>query len=117
MLIINDSQAQFKEPAIVKTLQKIITKIRHLRCTIFLLQQNYQALQKPLRELVSNLVIFNIGKLQLSRIFEEAMQLNKDRYEKLIQICFVDPHDWILINFHRSKNIYRNFDLIDFGQD
>ena len=117
MLIIDDFQAQLKEPAIVKTLQKIITKMRHLRCTIFLLQQNYQALQKPLRELVSNLVIFNIGKLQLSRIFEEAMQLNKDRYEKLIQICFVDPHDWILINFHRSKNIYRNFDLIDFGQD
>ena len=45
MLIIDDFQAQLKEPAIVKTLQKIITKMRHLRCSIFLLQQNFQALQ------------------------------------------------------------------------
>ena len=44
MLIIDDFQAQLKEPAIVKTLQKIITKMRHLRCSIFLLQQNFQAL-------------------------------------------------------------------------
>ena len=70
MLIIDDFQAQLKEPAIVKTLQKIITKMRHLRCSIFLLQQNFQALQKPLRELVSNLIIFNLGKSQLSKILK-----------------------------------------------
>ena len=82
MLIIDDFQAQLKEPAIVKVLQKIITKMRHLRCTIFLLQQNFQALQKPLRELVSNLVIFNVGKSQLSKIFEEIVQMEKEKYEK-----------------------------------
>ena len=114
MLIIDDFQAQMKEPAIVKVLQKIITKMRHLRCTIFLLQQNFQALQKPLRELVSNLIIFNVGKSQLEKIFQEIVQMEKDKYEKLIQMSFVEPHDWILINFHRSKKIYRMFDEIVF---
>jgi DNA replication protein DnaC len=117
MLIIDDFQAQLKEPAIVKVLQKIITKMRHLRCTIFLLQQNFQALQKPLRELVSNLVIFNVGKSQLSKIFEEIVQMEKEKYEKLIQVSFVEPHDWILINFHRSKKIYRMFDEIVFDDE
>ena len=117
MLIIDDFQAQLKEPAIVKVLQKIITKMRHLRCTIFLLQQNFQALQKPLRELVSNLVIFNVGKSQLSKIFEEIVQMEKEKYEKLIQVSFVEPHDWILINFHRSKKIYRMFDEIVFDEE
>ena len=42
MLIIDDFQAQLKEPAIVKVLQKIITKMRHLRCTIFLLQKIFK---------------------------------------------------------------------------
>ena len=117
MLIIDDFQAQLKEPAIVKVLQKIITKMRHLRCTIFLLQQNFQALQKPLRELVSNLVIFNVGKSQLSKIFEEIVQMEKEKYEKLIQVSFIEPHDWILINFHRSKKIYRMFDEIVFDDE
>jgi DNA replication protein DnaC len=117
MLIIDDFQAQMKEPAIVKVLQKIITKMRHLRCTIFLLQQNFQALQKPLRELVSNLIIFNVGKSQLDKIFQEIVQMDKDKYEKLIQMSFVEPHDWILINFHRSKKIYRMFDEIVFNDE
>jgi hypothetical protein len=117
MLIIDDFQAQLKEPAIVKVLQKIITKMRHLRCTIFLLQQNFQSLQKPLRELVSNLLIFNVGKSQLSKIFEEIVQMEKEKYEKLIQVSFVEPHDWILINFHRSKKIYRMFDEIVFDDE
>ena len=117
MLIIDDFQAQLKEPAIVKTLQKIITKMRHLRCSIFLLQQNFQALQKPLRELVSNLIIFNLGKSQLSKFFEEIVQMDKDKYDKLIQMSFVEPHDWILINFHRSKKIYRMFDEIVFDEE
>ena len=117
MLIIDDFQAQLKEPEIVKILQKIITKMRHLRCTIFLLQQNFQALQKPLRELVSNLVIFNVGKSQLSKIFEEIVQMDKEKYEKLIKIAFIEPHDWILINFHRSKKMYRMFDEIEFNDD
>ncbi len=93
MLIIDDFQSQLKEPDIIKVLQKIITKMRHLRCTIFLLQQNFQALQKPLRELVSNLIIFNVGKSQLSKIFDEIVQMEKEKYEKLIQIAFIDPHD------------------------
>ena len=117
MLIIDDFQAQLKEPAIVKILQKIITKMRHLRCSIFLLQQNFQALQKPLRELVSNLIIFNLGKSQLSKIFEEVVQMDKDKYEKLIQMSFVEPHDWILINFHRSKKLYKMFDEIVFDEE
>jgi len=105
LLIIDDFQAQLKETQIIKVLQKIVTKMRHLRTTIFLLQQNFQALQKPLRELVSNLIIFNVGKSQLEKIFNEIVQMDKEKYEKLIKIAFVEPHDWILINFHRSKKI------------
>ena len=117
LLIIDDFQAQLKETQIIKVLQKIVTKMRHLRTTIFLLQQNFQALQKPLRELVSNLIIFNVGKSQLEKIFNEIVQMDKEKYEKLIKIAFVEPHDWILINFHRSKKIYRMFDEIVYDSD
>ena len=40
LLIIDDFQAQLKK-IIIKVLQKFITKMRHLRVKIFLLQQNF----------------------------------------------------------------------------
>ena len=49
--------------------------------------------------MVSNLKIFNVGKSQLSKIFAEIVQMVKEKYKKLIKVSFVDPHDWILINF------------------
>ena len=112
LLIIDDFQVALKDPDILKVLQKIITKMRHLRVSIFLLQQNFQALAKPLRELASNLIIFNLGKSQLEKVFEEVIQLHKEKYQQIIDISFKDPHDWILINLHKSRNIYRMFDQL-----
>jgi len=113
LLIIDDFQAQLKDPEIIKVLQKIITKQRHLRATTFLLQQNFQALVKPLRELVSNVITYNVGKSQLTKMFDEIVQLEKDKYQELIDLAFQDPHDWILININGNRNIYRMFDKID----
>jgi thymidine kinase len=112
LIIIDDFQVAMKDPEIIKVLQKIITKMRHLRTTIFLLQQNFQALSKPLRELASNLIIFNLGKSQLEKVFDELIQLNKGKYQQIIDISFKDPHDWLLINLHKSRSIYRNFDKL-----
>ena len=112
LLIIDDFQTALKDKHIVKVLQKIITKMRHLRTTIFLLQQNFQALAKPLRELVSNLITFNLGRSQMEKIFNEVIQLDKDKYQEIIDLCFHESHDWILINLHKSRTIYRMFDEV-----
>ena len=112
MLIIDDFQAQLKDPAIIKILQKIITKMRHLRTTIFLLQQNFQALVKPLRELITNLITFNVGKSQLNKIFDEVITMDKSKYQDLIDLAFTEKNDWICVNVNGSRNIYKQFDKI-----
>jgi thymidine kinase len=112
LLIIDDFQAQLKEKQIVKTLQKIITKMRHLRTTIFILNQNFQALPKSLRELITNLLIFNVGKSQLLKIFDESMPLTMEQFLDIGKLSFKSPHDWICVNF-KHKKLYRRFDEID----
>ena len=114
LIIIDDFQVALKSPEILKVLSKIVTKMRHLRTSIFLLQQNFQALAKPLRELASNLIIFNLGKSQLEKVFEELIQLHKDKYQDIIDISFKDPHDWLLINLNKSRSIYKGFDRLIF---
>jgi len=111
LLIIDDFQAQLKDISIVKTLQKIITKMRHLRCTIFLLQQNFQALPKSLRELITNLIVFDVGKSQLNKIFDECMPIDKDKFVDVVNLAFQNKHDWICINFKHNK-LFHKFDEI-----
>ena len=115
LVIIDDLQTSLKDKEILNILKRVITKTRHLRTTVFLLQQNYIACDKSLRELASNIIIYNLGKSQLSRIFDEVLQMDKAKYEKLIDLCFIEPHDWLLINLHKSRSIYRMGDLVVFG--
>lgn len=112
LLIIDDFQTQLKDPEILSTLKKIITKMRHLRVSIWLLQQNFQALDKSIRELVSNLIVYNVGKSQLTKIFDEVITIDKKIYNNLIEFCFKDKHDWICINITGDKHIYKMFDKL-----
>lgn len=112
LIIIDDFQTQLKNTDILLVLKKIITKMRHLRCTIFLLQQNYTALDKSLRQLVSNIILFNLGKSQLTKIFEEVITIKKSVYDQLIDFVYTEKNDWMLLNVNGNKNIYKNFDQI-----
>ena len=114
LLIIDDFQTALKNPDIAKALERIVIKTRHLRVTTFFLVQNFLKVPKPLRQLAQNVILFNIGKQQLEQVFDELIQIKKDKYEEIIRVCFVDRHDFILVNLHRSKNIYRNFDQVIF---
>jgi hypothetical protein len=46
-------------------------------------------------------------------MFDEIVHIDKDKYQELIDLAFVEPHDWILININGNRNIYRMFDKIE----
>jgi DNA replication protein DnaC len=116
LLIIDDFQAALKDPDVLARLQKIVTRMRHMRTTIFILQQNFQKMAKFLRELVTNVITFNTGKSQLTKLFEETVQIDKDKFQALTDIAFRDKNDWIAINVNGARNIYRGFDRIVFDE-
>ena len=117
LIIIDDFQAALKMPEIQVRLQKIVTRMRHMRTTIFILQQNFQKLPKFLRELVTNVITFNIGKSQLNKLFEETVQLDADKFQALVDLAFKEKNDWIAINVNGNRNVYRGFDRIVFDDE
>ena len=117
LIIIDDFQAALKMPEIQARLQKIVTRMRHMRTTIFILQQNFQKLPKFLRELVTNVITFNIGKSQLNKLFEETVQLDADKFQALVDLAFKEKNDWIAINVNGNRNVYRGFDRIVFDDE
>ena len=117
LIIIDDFQAALKMPEIQARRQKIVTRMRHMRTTIFILQQNFQKLPKFLRELVTNVITFNIGKSQLNKLFEETVQLDADKFQALVDLAFKEKNDWIAINVNGNRNVYRGFDRIVFDDE
>jgi len=117
LLIIDDFQAALKDPDVLARLQKIVTRMRHMRTTIFILQQNFQKMAKFLRELVTNVITFNVGKSQLNKLFEETVQIDKDKYQALVDLAFKEKNDWIAINVNGNRNIYKGFDRIIFDEE
>ena len=116
LIIIDDWQSALKMPEIQLRLQKMVTRMRHMRTTIFILQQNFQKLPKFLRELVTNVITFNVGKSQLNKLFEETVQLDADKFQALVDLAFKEKNDWIAINVNGNRNIYRGFDRIVFDE-
>lgn len=112
LLIIDDFQSALKDPDVLARLQKIVTRMRHMRTTIFILQQNFQKMAKFMRELVTNVITFNVGKSQLDKLFEETVQLDKNKFQALIDLAFQERNDWIAINVNGNRNVYRMFDRI-----
>lgn len=112
LIIIDDFQSALKDPDVLARLQKIVTRMRHMRVTIFILQQNFQKMAKFMRELVTNVITFNVGKSQLDKLFEETVQLDKNKFQALIDLAFQERNDWIAINVNGNRNVYRMFDRI-----
>lgn len=112
ILIIDDMGAMLKDKHIQKTLAKIITKIRHLKTSVWLLQQNLKQLPKILRELVSNVLFFDLGRSQLEFTFTELSPLSRENFEKVCDYLFGgenDTHSYGVINTC-TRRIFKGID-------
>ena len=115
MLIIDDFGAQMKDNRQCEIiLQKFITKMRHLKLgQIWVLCQNYYQMPKKLRELATNIFLWNTNKSQNKKFFEEQLQISEKNFLELIKQT-PTIHDWILLNLKYKRLFNKNWDEIVF---
>lgn len=117
LLILDDVQRALKDKFVLKSFKNIIANRRHLKATTFCLVQNYNALDKSLRSLATNIICFgNLTPSQFEIIREEHLNIDKDTFKKIRKMCYNDPHDWMLINCE-SERIFKKFDEIMYEED
>lgn len=108
-LLIDDMGALFrKDKQAEVVLNKIITKMRHLKTTVMLLGQNIYQLPKKWREVATNLITYNLGKSQMAKIFEEFYDYDEKQYKQIMKL-YKNPHDWLLLNL-KHKRLFYKFD-------
>jgi hypothetical protein len=109
ILAIDDMGAIFKrDKHAAVILNKIITKLRHLKVTVILLCQNIYQLPKGWREIATNLITFNLGKSQMKKIFNEFFDYKEDEFLQIMKL-YKSPHDWLLLNL-KHRRLFFKFD-------
>jgi hypothetical protein len=107
ILLVDDYGAMFskdKEAGFI--LNKMITKMRHLKTTILLLAQNIYQLPRKWRELATNLITHNLGKSQMTKIFDEFYQYSPEQIREIMTL-YKDPHDWLILNLKYNRLFYK----------
>lgn len=117
LLILDDVQRALKEKSVLKSLKNVIANRRHLKTTTFCIVQNYNALDKSLRSLATNIICFaNLTPSQFETIREEHLNIDKDTFKKIRKMCYTEQHDWMLINCE-SERIFKKFDEIIYEEE
>ena len=113
LLVIDDFASDFKSNKDAeKILNRIIIKMRHLRCSIMLLGQNIYQMPKKWREVATNLICFDLGKSQMEKIFNEFYRYTPDQFSQVMTL-YRQPHDYLLLNL-KFKRLFYNFDEVLF---
>jgi hypothetical protein len=83
LVIYDDVQKSLKNHSVLLSLKNIIANQRHLKVVNLILVQNYFALDKSLRELINNIIMFKLNKTQTEKIFIENVEQAKDKFEEI----------------------------------
>ena len=116
LIVYDDVQSKLKDKFVLNKLKHIISNQRHLHVVNLIMCQNFFALHKSLREIVSNVVLFKLGKSQTDKIFDELIELHREKFDEIRRLVFDEKYNWMFINLG-SQKIYKKFDQLSFNED
>lgn len=111
LLIMDDIGASLKNNSIKNLMREIIYNRRHLKVSIIVLLQSYLSLEKEIRKLFNNVIMFKPSKVEFENLFDELFETNKDVALDIMNIAYEKPHDYIVLNVDTQK-IYKGYDEI-----
>ena len=108
-LIIFDDVQQYLKGQCEKYLLHMVNNRRHAKLSLWFLCQNYKSIPLSVRTKITDLfLIGKINKNELENIFDEQIEINKNKFDEILKIVFRNPHDFIYINNQNNK-IFSNW--------
>ena len=111
LIILDDCGASLKNKNIQEHFKRIIYNRRHLSCHIIVLVQSYLSLNKDLRKLATNVIMFKPSKIEAENFFNELIEQKRDMMNELIKYVFKKKGDYMFLNCD-SQKIYSDYDEI-----
>lgn len=111
LIIADDVQKSLKENEVEKQLLHMVNNRRHLKLSIWCANQNYMALPKGVRMGLTDLFVWKVSKPEMENIFNEQVELHKDKFIKILALLFQKPHSFLYIHTE-TKQMFSNWDEI-----
>ena len=96
-------------------MKELMLNRRHLHLSIYFLVQTWFSIEKDIRKLFSNVIVFRVNKNEMETIFSEVVESHKDDINEIIKIVYNKPYQYLFINVD-SQNMFKNFDQLIFNE-
>jgi len=114
-IIMDDQGAYLKNHEIKKKMKELMFNRRHLHLSIYFLVQTWFSIEKDIRKLFSNVIVFRVNKNEMETIFSEVVESHKDDINEIIKVVYNKPYQYLFINVD-SQNMFKNFDQLIFNE-
>lgn len=117
LLIIDDQTVWLKKKEIEAKLREMIYNRRHLRLSVWILVQSYNAMPLNIRKTLSNFFMFRPrNKKEAESIWEELLFVPKTTGNALLKFVYRDSYDFLMGDVNTGQ-VYRNFNEIEINED
>jgi len=115
LVIIDDCAADLKRHEIQESFKRMVLNRRHKHLSIIILSQSLNLIPLPIRKAFTHVTFFKfVNKKEYGNIFDELLQLDKERANEIIEYSFQEPHDHVTVDIVLGK-FYRNFNELKFS--
>jgi hypothetical protein len=111
VILVDDMTAYLRDSSIKKKLKELVFNRRHKHLSIIFLVQSYMSIDPDIRKLFSNIFVFKCSRKEMEKIFEEAVELDKDYVLPIMRAVYDKPFQYLFINTD-SQRLFKGFDEI-----
>jgi hypothetical protein len=109
LIIIDDFAGDLKDKHLIKCLNKMVLKTRHINCSWIFTLQSYYMFPKILRKQMNYISIFKPkNKTEWDSIAGEVFAIDKNKQQVLYDYCFNEPYQHLDLDL-RTSRIFKNF--------
>lgn len=117
LLIIDDQTVWLKKKEIESKLREIIYNRRHLRLSVWILVQSYNAIPLNIRKTLSHFFLFRPrNKKEAESIWEELLFIPKNTGNRLLKFVYREDHDFLMGDANTGQ-MYRNFNEVEIPEE
>lgn len=112
LIIVDDFAGNLKDKALIKCLNKMILKTRHINCSWVFTLQSYYMLPKLLRKQINFITCFKPkNNEEWTSIAKEVFSISKDKQQALYEYCFSEPYQHLDLDLNTNR-MFKNFNLL-----
>ena len=115
-LVFDDMGSYLKNNEIKKKMRELLMNRRHLHCSIFFLVQTWLSVDRDIRKLFNNIIIFRCSKMEMNLVFEELIESKSKYQDEIVKLIYDKPHEYLFCHLD-SQRIFKGFDELMFSEE